>query len=247
MTWLSVLGSVTSAWRTHPVQLQASYLCDSNLRGGGRKSEITKSVEFFKIWKYLHYLQRRKRLRTSQEILSVWCRQRNRKFNAGPKEQSPRWRLVKGFKMVILLPSSSPSLPREWKVESPARKKSSQHVPLRRSQRRTPLKPDNWSFHWTFVQNYHVAWYLSFSSVIINHCGHMPFLPHLLLFGFYMKLSRIWVYKACINTCMYCKLLLLTKLTGVLGSCTIKGVFLFTHRMYNLSIWKSKCIVLPQA
>ncbi|NWS73086.1 CNDD3 protein, partial [Crotophaga sulcirostris] len=36
-----------------------------------------------------------------------------------------------------------PSLPREWKVESPARKKTSQRVPLRRSQRRTPLKPDN--------------------------------------------------------------------------------------------------------
>ncbi|KFP92058.1 Condensin-2 complex subunit D3, partial [Apaloderma vittatum] len=40
-------------------------------------------------------------------------------------------------------PEKPPSLPREWKVESPARKKSSQHVPLRRSQRRTPLKPDN--------------------------------------------------------------------------------------------------------
>uniref|UniRef100_A0A8C3PNK9 Condensin-2 complex subunit D3 n=1 Tax=Calidris pygmaea TaxID=425635 RepID=A0A8C3PNK9_9CHAR len=37
----------------------------------------------------------------------------------------------------------NPSLPREWKVESPARKKSNQCVPLRRSQRRTPLKPDN--------------------------------------------------------------------------------------------------------
>ncbi|KFP98393.1 Condensin-2 complex subunit D3, partial [Haliaeetus albicilla] len=36
-----------------------------------------------------------------------------------------------------------PSLPQEWKLESPARKKSSQRVPLRRSQRRTPLKPDN--------------------------------------------------------------------------------------------------------
>lgn len=36
-----------------------------------------------------------------------------------------------------------PSRPQEWKVESPARKKSSQCVPLRRSQRRTPLKPDN--------------------------------------------------------------------------------------------------------
>ncbi|XP_049657120.1 condensin-2 complex subunit D3 isoform X2 [Accipiter gentilis] len=36
-----------------------------------------------------------------------------------------------------------PSLPQEWKVESPAREKSSQRVPLRRSQRRTPLKPDN--------------------------------------------------------------------------------------------------------
>ncbi|NXE73530.1 CNDD3 protein, partial [Cochlearius cochlearius] len=45
--------------------------------------------------------------------------------------------------IIILLPSSSLSLPREWKVESPARKKSSQRVPLRRSQRRTPLKPDN--------------------------------------------------------------------------------------------------------
>ncbi|CAM9824963.1 unnamed protein product [Bubo scandiacus] len=40
-------------------------------------------------------------------------------------------------------PEQPPSLPREWKVESPARKKSSQRVPLRRSQRRTPLKPNN--------------------------------------------------------------------------------------------------------
>ncbi|XP_035753364.1 condensin-2 complex subunit D3 isoform X1 [Egretta garzetta] len=40
-------------------------------------------------------------------------------------------------------PEKPLSLPREWKVESPARKKSSQRVPLRRSQRRTPLKPDN--------------------------------------------------------------------------------------------------------
>ncbi|KAM7082714.1 condensin-2 complex subunit D3 [Ciconia maguari] len=40
-------------------------------------------------------------------------------------------------------PEKPPSVPREWKVESPARKKSSQRVPLRRSQRRTPLKPDN--------------------------------------------------------------------------------------------------------
>ncbi|NXX56030.1 CNDD3 protein, partial [Scopus umbretta] len=39
-------------------------------------------------------------------------------------------------------PEKPLSLPREWKVESPARKKSS-HVPLRRSQRRTPLKPEN--------------------------------------------------------------------------------------------------------
>ncbi|XP_074018650.1 condensin-2 complex subunit D3 isoform X1 [Numenius arquata] len=43
----------------------------------------------------------------------------------------------------LLSPEKPPSLPREWKVESPARKKSSQCVPLRRSQRRTPLKPDN--------------------------------------------------------------------------------------------------------
>ncbi|NXS51428.1 CNDD3 protein, partial [Brachypteracias leptosomus] len=40
-------------------------------------------------------------------------------------------------------PEKLPSLPREWKVESPARIKSSQRVPLRRSQRRTPLKPDS--------------------------------------------------------------------------------------------------------
>ncbi|XP_053943120.1 condensin-2 complex subunit D3 isoform X2 [Cuculus canorus] len=40
-------------------------------------------------------------------------------------------------------PEKPPSLPQEWKVESPARKKTSQNVPLRRSQRRTPLKPDN--------------------------------------------------------------------------------------------------------
>ncbi|NWJ05203.1 CNDD3 protein, partial [Crypturellus undulatus] len=45
--------------------------------------------------------------------------------------------------MVVLLPFSSPPLPREWKVESPAMKKNKQRVPLRRSQRRTPLKPDN--------------------------------------------------------------------------------------------------------
>ncbi|NXW28841.1 CNDD3 protein, partial [Phaetusa simplex] len=43
----------------------------------------------------------------------------------------------------LLSPDKPPSLPREWKVQSPARKKSSQRVPLRRSQRRTPLKPDN--------------------------------------------------------------------------------------------------------
>ncbi|NXK07359.1 CNDD3 protein, partial [Herpetotheres cachinnans] len=43
----------------------------------------------------------------------------------------------------LISPEKPPSLPREWKVESPARKKSSQQVPLRRSQRRTPLKPDN--------------------------------------------------------------------------------------------------------
>ncbi|NXS09081.1 CNDD3 protein, partial [Neodrepanis coruscans] len=55
-------------------------------------------------------------------------------------------KLVEGLKnpkMVILLPSSSPSRPQEWKVESPARRKSSQQVPLRRSQRKTPRKPDN--------------------------------------------------------------------------------------------------------
>ncbi|KAM6190963.1 condensin-2 complex subunit D3 [Sarcoramphus papa] len=43
----------------------------------------------------------------------------------------------------LVSPEKPPSLLREWKVESPARKKSSQRVPLRRSQRRTPLKPDN--------------------------------------------------------------------------------------------------------
>ncbi|XP_063211320.1 condensin-2 complex subunit D3 isoform X3 [Chroicocephalus ridibundus] len=43
----------------------------------------------------------------------------------------------------LLSPDKPPSLPQEWKVQSPARKKSSQRVPLRRSQRRTPLKPDN--------------------------------------------------------------------------------------------------------
>ncbi|NXN20902.1 CNDD3 protein, partial [Nycticryphes semicollaris] len=43
----------------------------------------------------------------------------------------------------LLSPEKPPSLPREWKVQSPVRKKSSQCVPLRRSQRRTPLKPDN--------------------------------------------------------------------------------------------------------
>ncbi|XP_055675451.1 condensin-2 complex subunit D3 isoform X1 [Falco peregrinus] len=46
----------------------------------------------------------------------------------------------------LLAPEKPPSLPREWKVESPARKKSSQQVPLRLSRRRTPLKPDNCCF-----------------------------------------------------------------------------------------------------
>ncbi|NXK72153.1 CNDD3 protein, partial [Amazona guildingii] len=40
-------------------------------------------------------------------------------------------------------PDEVPSRPQKWKIESPARKRSSQCVPLRRSQRRTPLKPDN--------------------------------------------------------------------------------------------------------
>ncbi|XP_072211018.1 condensin-2 complex subunit D3 [Excalfactoria chinensis] len=40
-------------------------------------------------------------------------------------------------------PDKLPSVPREWKVESPARRKSSQKVPVRRSQRRTPLKTEN--------------------------------------------------------------------------------------------------------
>ncbi|NXW51480.1 CNDD3 protein, partial [Nyctiprogne leucopyga] len=40
-------------------------------------------------------------------------------------------------------PEKPPSPPREWKIESPIRKRSSQRVPLRRSQQRTPLKPDN--------------------------------------------------------------------------------------------------------
>ncbi|NXT24846.1 CNDD3 protein, partial [Syrrhaptes paradoxus] len=43
----------------------------------------------------------------------------------------------------LMSPEKPPSLPQEWKVESPARKKSSQNVLLRRSRRRTPLKPDN--------------------------------------------------------------------------------------------------------
>ncbi|NXJ68595.1 CNDD3 protein, partial [Rostratula benghalensis] len=43
----------------------------------------------------------------------------------------------------LLSPEKPPSLPQEWKVQSPVRRKSSQCVPLRRSQRRTPLKPDN--------------------------------------------------------------------------------------------------------
>ncbi|XP_075298424.1 condensin-2 complex subunit D3 isoform X2 [Opisthocomus hoazin] len=43
----------------------------------------------------------------------------------------------------LVSPEKPLSLPQEWKVESPARKKSSHPVPLRRSKRRTPLKPDN--------------------------------------------------------------------------------------------------------
>ncbi|NWI40080.1 CNDD3 protein, partial [Picathartes gymnocephalus] len=44
---------------------------------------------------------------------------------------------------VVLLPSCSPSQPREWKVESPAGRRSSQGAPLRRSQRKGPLQPDS--------------------------------------------------------------------------------------------------------
>ncbi|NXG74102.1 CNDD3 protein, partial [Baryphthengus martii] len=40
-------------------------------------------------------------------------------------------------------PERLPTLSQEWKVESPARRKSSQCLPLRRSQRRAPLKSDN--------------------------------------------------------------------------------------------------------
>ncbi|XP_021231653.1 condensin-2 complex subunit D3 isoform X2 [Numida meleagris] len=40
-------------------------------------------------------------------------------------------------------PEKLPSVPREWKVESPARRKSSRNVPPRRAQWRTPLKPEN--------------------------------------------------------------------------------------------------------
>ncbi|XP_054032142.1 condensin-2 complex subunit D3 [Dryobates pubescens] len=46
---------------------------------------------------------------------------------------------------VICLTSPEKPLPqrREWKVESPARKSSNHRGPLRRSQRKTPLKPEN--------------------------------------------------------------------------------------------------------
>uniref|UniRef100_A0A8C3KXK1 Non-SMC condensin II complex subunit D3 n=1 Tax=Chrysolophus pictus TaxID=9089 RepID=A0A8C3KXK1_CHRPC len=40
-------------------------------------------------------------------------------------------------------PEKLPSVPREWKVESPARRKSSRSVPLRQSRWRTPLKTEN--------------------------------------------------------------------------------------------------------
>ncbi|KAM6400262.1 condensin-2 complex subunit D3 [Rhynochetos jubatus] len=39
-------------------------------------------------------------------------------------------------------PEKPPSLPQEWKLKSPARRKSSQRIPVRQSQRRTPLNPD---------------------------------------------------------------------------------------------------------
>lgn len=88
MSWLLVLGSVTSAWRTHLVRLQASYLCDPNLNEVRNPNDQICGI--FNIWKCMHYLQRRKRLRTSQERLSVWHHQRNRKFNPGLKQQ-PEW------------------------------------------------------------------------------------------------------------------------------------------------------------
>ncbi|NXD82346.1 CNDD3 protein, partial [Halcyon senegalensis] len=60
--------------------------------------------------------------------------------------QTPKKKEAEGdLRDIICLtsPENLPTLPRQWKVESPARKKSSQRVPLRQSQRRPPLKADN--------------------------------------------------------------------------------------------------------
>ncbi|XP_065552963.1 condensin-2 complex subunit D3 isoform X2 [Lathamus discolor] len=58
---------------------------------------------------------------------------------------SPEEKAEEEPKDIICLnsPEKVPSRPQKWKIESPARKKSSPCVTLRRSQRRTPLKPDN--------------------------------------------------------------------------------------------------------
>lgn len=90
-----------------------------------------------------------------------------------------------------------PSVPREWKVESPARRKSSRNGPLRRSQWRTPLKTENWSFQWTFVQNLHHV----LGNVVFLLCNDKSLctsvLPHLFLFRSYM--SGVWMRKVCVN------------------------------------------------
>ncbi|NXJ10790.1 CNDD3 protein, partial [Odontophorus gujanensis] len=48
-----------------------------------------------------------------------------------------------GDVICLTSPEKMPSVPREWKVESPVRRKGSQNVPLRHTQWRTPLKPEN--------------------------------------------------------------------------------------------------------
>ncbi|NXN97097.1 CNDD3 protein, partial [Rhinopomastus cyanomelas] len=61
--------------------------------------------------------------------------------NSAPEEEDAE---TKPRDIICLTsPDKPPARPREWKIESPVRQKSSQRVPLRRSQRKTPRQPDN--------------------------------------------------------------------------------------------------------
>lgn len=199
MSWLLVLGSVTSAWRTHPVRLQASYLCDPNLNEVRNPNDQICGI--FNIWKCMHYLQRRKRPRTRQERLSVWHHQRNRKFNPGLKQQ-PEWERLFQINGHCASFQTIPATGVESRVSSEEEKQSacpSETVPAENSSETRQLilsmnfctEPSSCCLKSVpLLCNYKSLW-----------TGVLPALSIFLFF--YVKLSRVWTCsKAGTNTCI---------------------------------------------